>query len=194
MLTDDDLTRELGDAFRAATDDLRYAGRTRPPRPITAVLPAAVAASTLGAVAIGGVYVADRAAPAGAPKAVAPIITSARPTAPAVAKPTRVTRTLKLAGFSVTFRSAAGAPDPVFAEPVHGGLPAGVTAVPLSGTAAQAWTGTDPSTGDNALYVKVPTASGSRLFVLLSATWSEQQLIELFRSPQPTAVPEVPGN
>jgi hypothetical protein len=158
------------------------------------MVPAAIAAAVFGAAAIGAGYTLDHSHSAATPKAATHSPTKVRPSATRAHKSRRVTRRLTLAGFTLTFDSAAGAPDPVFAQTVTGGLPSGVTPVPLSGTAAQAWAGKDPATGDNALYVKVPTTDGPRLFVLLSATWSEQQLIELFKSPQPSAVPEVSGD
>jgi hypothetical protein len=192
QLTDDDLTRELGEAFRTATTDLTYRGRTRPPRRVPVALPVAAVAATMAVVAVGAVHATDNHHPVGARTAIAPA--NRRPTGvhPSVARTHRlVTKTLTLAGFTITFQHAAGAPDPVFAELDVASLPAGASPVALSGTEAKAWVGTDPQTGDNAVYVKVPTRNGGRLFAVLSATWSQDQLVDLLKAPNPTPVPAV---
>jgi hypothetical protein len=97
--------------------------------------------------------------------------------------------TLTLAGFTITYQHTAGQPDPVIAERVAGGLPAGVREIHLAGTKSRGWAGQDPRSGDNALYIKVPARHGGRLFVLLSATWSQRRLIGLVEHPR--AVPLV---
>jgi hypothetical protein len=195
MLTDDDLTRELGAAFRTATENLTYSGRTRPPSRMTAALPAVGVAAVLAGVAVAGVNASGHhhAVAAAKPAAVGtPTVGISRSHHPAAGtKPRLVTRTMKLAGYTLSFQSADGAPDPVIAKIDFGGLPAGVQAITLTGTDAQGWIGTDPANGDNALYLKVPTDSGSRLFALESATWTHQQLINLFEAPEPSAVPAV---
>jgi hypothetical protein len=195
LLTDDDLTRELGEAFHAATTDLTYRGRTRPPRGIGPALPAAAASAVLVAVAIGAVNVADHPHPAVGHSAGRPSVGGPNVAGPPAAKARKlVTETMTLAGFTITFQHASGAPDPVVAELVVGGLPAGVRTVPLTGTEARVWVGTDPKSGDNALYVKAPTRNGGRLFALLSTTWSQHQLIDLVKEGTPRAVPLVsPG-
>jgi hypothetical protein len=193
MLTDDDLTRELGAAFRAATTDLTYTGRTRPPRRPAPAVTAAVTTVAIAAVTAGAVSVASHPHPADGPGAAGP--TAAAPTAgtaaarPSAAPPTPVTETMTLAGFTISYQHTAGAPDPVIAELAVGGLPAGVREVHLTGTRARAWVGRDPRSGDNALYLRAPTRNGGRLFVLLSATWSQKRLIGLVAHPR--AVPLV---
>ena len=52
MLTDDDLTRELGAAFRAQTNDLTYSGRRRPRRTAVVAVPVVAVGIALGAVGI----------------------------------------------------------------------------------------------------------------------------------------------
>jgi hypothetical protein len=199
MLTDDDLTRELGAAFRSETEHMTYQGRTRPPRRMTAALPAVGVAAVLAGGAVAGVDASDhhRATTSSAlgPTAVRPTTSSATNVRPAAGKkPRLVTRTMTLAGFTLSFQSAAGGPDPVIAKVDFGGLPAGVQPVTLTGTGVQAWTGTDPTNGDNALYMKVAINGGTRLFALESATWTDQQLIDLVESSEPSAVPEVSGS
>jgi hypothetical protein len=201
MLTDDDLTRELAAAFRAATTDLTYTGRTRPPRRAAAVLPATAGTVAVAAVVAGAIITGGHPHPASGPVAVGPTATgpaaassTAGPAAghASAASPTPVTETLTLAGFTITYQRIAGQPDPVVAELVVGGLPAGVREVHLTGTKSRAWVGQDPRSGDNALYLRASTRNGGRLFALLSATWSEKQLIGLVAHPR--AVPLVsPG-
>jgi hypothetical protein len=41
--------------------------------------------------------------------------------------------------------------------------------------------------------VKAPTRNGNRLFALLSSEWTQRQLVDLFRSGQPRAVPLTTG-
>lgn len=77
----------------------------------------------------------------------------------------------------------------VRARLVDGELPHGVREVPLTGTAARAWVGKDPKSGDNALYLKAPARNHGRLFVLLSPTWTQTQLVRLVE--HPSAVPLV---
>jgi hypothetical protein len=200
MLTDDDLTRELGAAFRSATEDLTYEGRTRPPRLMSTALPALGVAAVLAGGAVVGVNAADHHQPVARPSAVTPTALGPSGIGPttlrssAGKKPRFVTRTMTLAGFTLRVKTLAGAPDPVIAKVDFGGLPAGVQPVTLTGSTAQAWTGTDPTNGDNALYMKVAIEGGTRLFALESATWTDQQLIDLVESPQPSAVPGVSGS
>lgn len=195
MLTDDDLTRELAGAFRAVTADLTYTGRTRPPRRAAAGAAAGVGAVAVAAVvAAGAIGVGGHSHPA--PAAAGGHRTAGSSTAgssaagpapahPSTAKPSLVTEAYSLAGFQISYQRTAGSPDPVIAERVTGGLPAGVREVHLPGTRARAWVGHDPRTGDNALYLRAPARNGGRLFVLLSSTWSQRRLIRLVEHPRP---------
>jgi hypothetical protein len=196
VLTDDDLTRELGAAFRAATADLSYTGRTRPPRRAAVALPATAAAVAVTAVAAGviGGVIGMAVRPATAPAESGPTTAGPATAGPATAhspaaKPSLVTETVTLAGFRITYQRTAGRPSPVIAELVVGGLPPGAREVHLTGTRTRAWAGRDPRSGDNALYLRAPARTGGRLFVLLSATWSQKRLIGLVAHPR--AVPLV---
>ena len=94
MLTDDELTHELGAAFRAGTSDLTYAGRRRPRRVAAATLPAAAVVVALAAVAVGVAASGTNPAPAagpGTPSAVVPTRSAAL-----------VTDTIDLAGYTLT--------------------------------------------------------------------------------------------
>jgi hypothetical protein len=51
MLTDEELSRELGDAFKSATQDLTYAGKTCPTSVMSTAMPA-VAFAGVAAVAV----------------------------------------------------------------------------------------------------------------------------------------------
>jgi hypothetical protein len=180
MLTDDDLTRELGETFRAATTHLSYQGRTRPPRHLTPALPAAA----LGAAAVAATIVAVNAGggaqhPAGS--------AALRPeTVPStVASPVLVTRTLRLAGFTIRYQHAAGSPDPLYVELGFHHIPPGLREIASPDPHVRVWVGKEPKTGDNALYVKAATRFGGELFALVSPTWSQQQLIEVLHHPRP---------
>lgn len=187
MLTDDDLTRELGGAFRAETDDLRYAGRVPTPRtgPGLAVPLAttAVAASVLGAVWIAGTP-AEAPAPPGPP--------SAAPTPNGGLAPRVVTDTIEVAGYSFTYRHAAGdgLADDLYAVLDPGAVPDAATPVKAP-EGVRAWVGTDPESGDTALWVEAPTRNEGDLFALLSPTWSADQLVDLFHNGRPQTVPAV---
>ncbi len=182
MLTDDDLTAELEAAFRSTTEGLTYTGRRRPRRTTVVVMPLAAAASiAIAAVAIG----------VNPPEDAAPSIASRTPpSAQPSATPKLVTDSIKLAGFTISYRHQQGQPAPLHAV-MRATLPEGVTEVPLTGTEARAWIGKDPKTGDNALYVKAPTRNDNRLFALLSSQWSQEQLIDLLKHGSPTTVPMV---
>lgn len=184
MLTDDDLTRELGGAFRAETDGLRYAGRVPTPRtgPGLAVPLAttAVAAAVLGAVMVGA------PADAPAPPSAAPTGT---PTPPA---PRLVTDTIEVAGYSFTYRHAAGEPraDDLYALMDPGEVPAGAELIEAP-EGVRAWVGTEPTSGDHAVWVEAPTRNGGRLFAVLSPTWSLEEMTDLFYNGEPRTVPAV---
>lgn len=186
MLTDDDLTRELGAAFRAATEDLTYAGRTRPPRTLAVVLPSVATAATLAAVAVG-VSVSDGHHPAAKPGVASPIATSTAGTTTRL-----VTKTLKLEGFTVKYQSVPGDQPPVYAVLGIDSVPANAHEIQLTGTDVRGWVGTYPPTGENAVYVKAPTRNDGSLFALVSPSWTQDQLVGLLtQDSQVAAVPAV---
>jgi hypothetical protein len=176
MLTDDDLTRELGEAFRSATTDLTYNGRTAPRRPAAIVVPV---------VAVGGVLAAGVGIAAGSGggshSSARPSVAISTSAQPQPAGHRASAETMTLAAFTARYVQAAEGKFPIVAEVVKDGLPSGVRELATPGTAARAWIGKDPRSGDNALYVKAPTREGGRLFALLSPSWTKHQLIYLFR-------------
>lgn len=186
MLTDEDLTRELGEAFRSATSELSYNGRTRPPRGIAVPVTAVAAASV--AVALVGFNLADSSHSAGTPTASGRIA----PSVSTPASPTKtVTDTLQLAGLTLRIEHAAGTPNPVLASLYNSDLPSDAQPVTVDESNVQAWSGTDPATGDNAIFVKAldkDNIDNAKYFELLSSTWTTQQLIDLFEGP-PSPVP-----
>ncbi|GAW48755.1 MULTISPECIES: hypothetical protein [unclassified Nocardioides] len=191
MLTDDDLTRQLGSAFREEAGDLEYAGRVPTLRRTGAVaLPIAATA------AVAGVLVAVAATNADDP--VGPGTTIAGPssgtgTSPgAAATPRLVTDTIEIAGYTYTYQHAVGEQlaDDLYAVMNPGEVPA--DARPLDAPApARAWVGTDPTSGDTALWVEAPTRNGGHLFALLSPTWTTDQLADLFHHGEPRQVPAI---
>lgn len=183
MLTDDDLTRQLEDAFRASATDLAYAGRVpiarRSPSAGWLALPAIATAATL--VVTGSTH--DGSAPA-APEAGGAPSTSAGPHL--------VAETITVAGYTFSYRHAAGDSGPaddLYAALDVAAVPDGATPVDGAPSGVQAWVGTDPESGDHALYVKAPTRNGGRLFAVLSPTWTEGQLSQLFLHGDPRPVP-----
>ena len=181
MLTDDDLTRQLGSAFRDATDDLTYAGRVPTPRR-PALLVAVPAAATVAAAAT--LVVAATGSPSGdAPVSRATPTHHATSGADASASGTVVTDEIEVAGFTLRYQRTAGEPDPI--RLVDGlEVPADARSVSAE-PPAQAWVGTDPSTGDAALWLKAPTRNEGRLFALVSSVWTQDQLVDLLHNGSP---------
>ncbi|WP_460604800.1 hypothetical protein [Jatrophihabitans fulvus] len=183
-MTDDDLTRALSAAFEDETDGLTYTGRRRPP--IGAVAVAVPAAAGLAGVAVltslavsGGPTTTDRAA--GPTLTGGPSVT--RSTSGAVSSsPVLVNRSFVLAGRTFHYRAAPGAPDPVRLDS-DATLPSDAQQLPASpDRLGQAWLGTDPASGDNAVYVKVETRNSGRLFAVISPVWSKAQLREFLET------------
>lgn len=186
MLTDDDLTRELGGAFRAETDELRYAGRVPTPRtgPGLAV---PLATTAVAAAVLGAVWAAT---PADAPTPPPAAVPTTGPTGgPA---PRLVTDTIEVAGYSFTYRHAVGdeLADDLYGVMNPGAVPDDATPI-AAPEGAQAWVGTDPASGDTALWVEAPTRNEGNLFALMSPTWTEAQLTDLFHNGRPQTVPAI---
>jgi hypothetical protein len=190
MLTDDDLTRSLGSAFQDATEGLIYTGRTRPPRQVlSTVLPAMAAGAVLTGAAVAAIETGNHTTPAvGASVRPAPHHLSST-AARHPSKKTLVTRKVRLAGFTITYRAAAGSPVQLYAEVGLSSVPDSATPVSTTNPNAKTWIGTEPSTGDNALYIQFSDGNDDQLYALVSPTWTQQQLIDAFESPM--AVPEV---
>ena len=71
-----------------------------------------------------------------------------------------------------------------------GQVPAAAT--PISAPeGVKAWVGTDPESGDHALWVDAPTRNEGHLFALLSPTWTTDQLTDLFHNGQRQPVPAI---
>jgi hypothetical protein len=187
MLTDDDLTRQLGGAFRDATGDLEYAGRVPAPRsPISTVgVPLASTAAVVAALAVVWASSPDT------DDATPPSAGTATPSAPSSA-PRVVTRTIEVAGFTYRYRGEPRADD-LYAT-LDVAVPDDATPVdPPAGAIAgvKAWVGTDPTSGDHAIWVQSPSRNAGQVFAILSPTWTTDQLVDLFRNGQPRTVPAV---
>jgi hypothetical protein len=187
VLTDDDLTRQLGAAFHAETDDMTYDGavpksRTRPvwARPGLIALPAvgAVAAAVLVFGSINDpTPPASPAAPTAAPSADVATGTATADGA--------VTEELELAGmtFTVTREQAEDFSDDLLAEYPLDALPAWAEPVELeSGASAKVWVGVDPGTGRANLIVESPVRYEGRLTGLASPNLSVEQMIEVAKT------------
>lgn len=189
MLTDDDLTRELGGAFRAETEGLRYAGRVPTPRTGPG-LAGPLGTTAVAAAVLGAVWVAGGTTGSPAPPGAGPASTPSAP-APRTA-PRMVTDTIEVAGFTFTYRHAAGEErvDDLYAMLDPGAVPA--DAEPIEAPeGVKAWAGTEPTSGDHAVWVEAPTRNGGRLFAVLSPTWSVEELTDLFYAGRPRPVPAV---
>lgn len=181
MLTDDELTQELGAAYRGRTADLTYGGRRRPRRTAVAAVPVAAVTVAIAALAIS---VATNDAAPGPSTAGGP----ASPISSAAPQKKVVTDTIDLAGYSFTYDRVEGETAPLYAT-MATELPEGVTPV-AAPDGVKAWVGKD-ARGDNALYVKAPTRNGGQLFALHSSVWSQDELVDLFRNGTPKTVPLV---
>lgn len=188
MLTDDRLTRELGDAFRDATAELTYSGRVPTPRrpgmllvPATAVAVAAVAGFALTS---GGTSPQPEPGPIAIQQPTSPDST----TSPGPVRPVRdVSRTLNLVGYSFTYRQASG-DVPLYGEFV-GSVPPDATAVQGSGS-AKYYVGVDGTTGYQAGWVD---AGNGTILEITSPDAQRAQLQAMFTA-EPTQIPVVSGS
>ena len=171
MLTDDQLTEELCAAFREATAEMTYAGPVPRPRRTPLVLVPAAAAGVAAVVLVSG-SLGD------APTGTRP--TPAGPTA----QPQLVTDTVTVAGYTFTYQRRAGDPDPLRVRFRQATLPDGVRRVPFEAP-VKAWAGTDPQSGDAAVYVLTPTRNDGRMFEMSSPVWTQQQLVNLLHTGRP---------
>jgi hypothetical protein len=185
MLTDDQLTTQLRAAFRDATDDLRYAGRVPTPRnPYAVAVPAAASVAVVATLA--GVWATSGPdEPVRTPQAH-----------PSQAAHRMITSTIHVAGYTFSYRHAAGVEgdDDLRAVTNPGAAPADAKPVdPPAGAidGVRAWVGTDPASGDNAIWVQSPSRNDGRVFALMSSSWSQDELVDLFRSGSPRPVPAV---
>jgi hypothetical protein len=178
MLTDDDLTRQLGGAFRDATADLEYGGRVPAPRTTAATIgvPLASTAAVVAALAVVWASSPDTEDTA-PPSADGPSASAAPSTAAPAHAAELVTDTIEVAGFTFSYRHAPGQPA---AEVIHvfvpDGLPDGVRPVDVP-EPSKAWVGTDPRSGEVAIYLKAPSRFDGRLFGVSSPSLSEDQMI-----------------
>ncbi|MBZ5739119.1 hypothetical protein [Nocardioides mangrovi] len=187
MLTDDDLTHQLGSAFRSSSADLRYAGEVPTARrtPSTGWLAVPAVATAAALVVVGST---DDAPSPAAPEA------GGSPSATAHA-PRMVTSEIHVAGYTFTYRHAAGTEvaDDLYADLSPAPVPDDASPVKGAPAEVEAYVGTDPATGNHALWVKAPTRNGGNLFALESPSWTEDQLTQLFLTGEERAVPAVGG-
>ncbi|GAB3200279.1 hypothetical protein GCM10027062_19280 [Nocardioides hungaricus] len=181
MLTDDDLTTELRAAFRDTTTDLRYAGRVPTPRNRLAVgVP--LAATAVAAATLAVVWAGSAEAPAPAPEAT--------PTQGPVA-PRMVTDTIRVAGYSFTYRYAAGEQPVNDLYAMLGDVSLPADAKPIDAPeGVKAWAGTDDGSGDRGVWVRPSTAIGGAMYAVLSPTWTDEQLASLLEG-EPSGAPAV---
>jgi hypothetical protein len=184
MFTDEQFTRSLGNALRAATDDLTYDRPAPvPPRISLATTPRLL----VGAAGVGAVIVAATVVPGH----VATPGHRTGPTATAVAPKTGtvVTRTFTLAGYTMSYHQAAGAQQ-LYGEFVAA-VPSGAepVAAPISvldGATVAEYVGVDPTTGYEAAYV---VFTNRRVLEITSPDATHDELVALLMSAAPTPVP-----
>jgi hypothetical protein len=193
MHTDDQLAHDLGEAFRAATRDLTYAGPVPTPRRSPLVAAPIVVAGTAGvALVLAPALHSHHSAgvkPAHQIQARGPAVasSSATPAGHRAGRPTTkvVTEKLTLAGYTLVYSQPAG-DDPLVARVIDQ-VPADATPIASAGPAKD-YLGVDPDTGDNAAFVDVP---GGMEFSISGADATKDELIALMQSDQPRAVPLV---
>ncbi|NYE36885.1 hypothetical protein F4692_002018 [Nocardioides cavernae] len=199
MLTDEDLTRQLRDAFRGDAGDMTYDRAAPRPRTRPAwARPGLVALPTVGAVAAAVLVlgsVDDPTPPA--PRDVTTAAPStggstggstgsstAAPTAGETDAADPGTEEIELAGMTFTVRQQAGDTSMgLLAEYPLDELPAWAEPVELeSGASAKVWVGVDPQTGRASMVVESPVRWGGRLTGLASPDLSLEQMTEVARS------------
>jgi hypothetical protein len=185
MLTDDDLTRELGAAFRAETHALSYTGRRRPRRTAVMAVPVAAVTVAIAAVAVNATLGSGTTTP----PSPAVAVPSSGPSTPAAA-PRPVTAKFRFAGYTFTYQRAQGQTAPIVASMEPGPVPDGFTPVSAP-NGAKAWVGKDPQNGDNAIYVQIADRNGGQLFSLHSPVWTQDELVDFFHHGTPETVPLV---
>ncbi|GAA1761926.1 hypothetical protein GCM10009795_005460 [Nocardioides hankookensis] len=181
MLTDDDLTRQLGGAFRDGARDHQYAGRIPAPRPTAAPVGIPLALSAAVVAALAAVWVS---APEAAETASRTAGDRSAFMAPGTATPSPelTTDTIEVAGFIFSYRHpAAESVDDVLHVFVPSGVPDGSRPVEVPAP-AKAWVGTNPRSGEVAIYLQAPSRFGGKLFGVSSPGLSEAQMITFLRT------------
>ncbi|GAA5115959.1 hypothetical protein GCM10023339_23860 [Alloalcanivorax gelatiniphagus] len=185
MLTDDDLTRQLADAFRDEVGEMTYYGVLPRPRTRPAwAAPGLVALPAAGAVAAAVLVVGSTDRPTPPPPAPSAAPSPSRSAAPPA--PATVTEEIALAGMTFSYeRGSDDVPlDDQFLrvyEPAQ--LPTWAQPVELErGASAQVWVGQDPATGSVSLFVESPDRWGGRLTGLASPTITVEQMESIART------------
>ena len=177
MLTDDDLTTELRAAFRGATDEMEYAGEVPSlRRPLVTAVPLVATAATIAALAV--VW-------ANPPEAATPVTEVTPSQTPS--KPTLVTDTIEVVGFTFTYQHAVGEERAHDLYAMLGDVALPDDAQPIEAPAGtKAWVGTDAASGDHGIWVDAPTRNYAGLFAVLSPTWTTDQLADLLFEGSPS--------
>lgn len=174
MLTDDDLTRQLGAAFRGVTDDLAYTGQAPTPRSRGAVLGVPLVATAATVTTLAGVWLAapdtgsQPAPPSAGPATASPI--------PEPSEPELVTETFEVAGYTFRAQHAPGTPvADVLHIAVLAEVPAGARPVEVE-PPSKAWVGTDPESGDAVMYLQAPSRLDGRILGVSLPGYTEAQM------------------
>lgn len=190
MLTDDDLTRQLSDAFRDDAGEMTYDREAPRPRSRPAwARPGLVALPAVGALAAAVLVAGALDRPTAPPAPVPSAAPSGTPSASAPDSPAgaaTVTEEIVLAGMTFTYER--GADDPVVDDDFlrvydPGQLPAWAQPVELeSGASAKVWVGQDPATGSVSMFVESPERWGGTLTGLASPTITVEQMESIART------------
>lgn len=183
-MNDNHLIDDLGATFRKATRDIVYTGPVPSPRsslrtvlPVALSVPLVATGVSLAVLSSGPVTQPTDIPPSAAPGS--PSDSAAQPEADPVRK------TFKLAGQRLTITQNPGR------APMYGtyasSVPIDATEVRATVFEGQAYLGTDPATGQNAVFVTAP--GSSTVWVLTSADVTREELEQIINAETIQPVP-----
>jgi hypothetical protein len=173
MLTDDELTTRLRDAFHESAPDLRYGGRVPHVRRTGGLAAASVLAAATAVALAPAALEREQAAP---PHTVP---SPARTTAPQHS----VVRTLRLGALRFAYASTNGSGDLLYLVVGSGhGVPPDAEKADIDAAGhAEVWFAHDPADGEPQVYVR-PQGS-SLVYGILAPGWTREQLTFMLQHP-----------
>jgi len=191
-LTDDDLSRQLSGAFHNASDGLSYDGSV----PVARSGPSArwLAVPAVAAVAVAAATTAAHQGGAPSRGLSGSASVTASSSSPTIHPPRIVTAKIEVAGYTLDYDHPVGESVPandLYADLSVDAVPSDATPTDSNWPGAKAWVGTDPDSGDNALFLQGPGIAGGGVFALISPTWTQQQLSQLVLEDVAFPVPAV---
>lgn len=170
MLTDDDLSRQLGGAFESSSQDLKYTGRVPQTRqlPSTALITVPAVATIATLVAVGASRNAEDPAGPSASQSESPSVSL-----PSSSGGETVTDEITVAGFK--FVAPEGDYEDDLTE-VLDPAPPPADAEALDNGYAKAWVGKDPKTGNSMAWIQSPIRYDGKLIAVTSPTWTVEEM------------------